>query len=209
MDLTTLARVKTRIGESTSSQDALLSQLITAVSVQMERAMCRHAQQTARTETVRRSAAQRIFVLPGIPVVTVSSDGRTTIPFTLKVSDTNSFSGVSSSVSNSDYVLHHDTGIVRLISTYEPIRSQAGRAMAPLYAQVTYTGGLAADTATLISSYPDLAQACDDQVSYLHQRKNALGGSVTVGDSSAQHEGAYKWLPSVREILDWYQRREF
>lgn len=210
MDFTTLARVKARISESTTAQDALLQQMISAVSVEMERAMCRYAQATQRTEVVSFPSSSRLAVLRGFPVQTTSADGRTSLPFTVKISDTPTFSSVTSAVQNTDYTLEPESGIVRILGGYTPVRSQGGRALAPLYAQVTYTGGMAADTTAFILAYPDLAQACDDQVSYAHQRKNSMGGNSTVGDGgSAIFTEGYTFLPSVRRAIALYGSLRF
>ena len=72
--------------------------------------------------------------------------------------------------------------------------------------QVTYTGGLATSTANLITAYPDLAQACDLQVAYLHRRRLSAGGNFSVGQSSTQYTGDYDLLVDVQKTLNKYMR---
>jgi hypothetical protein len=73
--------------------------------------------------------------------------------------------------------------------------------------KITYTGGMAADTAGFISAFPDIAGAVDHQVAYLWHRRNELGIASVSGDAGSVSVGADSWLPWVKVILEQYRRR--
>jgi hypothetical protein len=202
MDYTTRARVKTLLGIANAdvSQDSLIDQLITSVSERFDAEMRRHSLQTSRVEVYSIKLSRRLVTLKGAPV-----NGAAT--FTIKLNDTTDFTTATTLVRNDDYVLEDTAGVVRLVSQGTPFTAGSmARPILPYYIQVTYTGGLATTTANLISSYADLAQACDLQVAYLHRRRTTPGGNVTMGDSSTQFTKDYQFLDEVRYTLNRYKR---
>jgi hypothetical protein len=202
MDYTTRARVKTLLGIANAdvSQDSLIDQLITSVSERFDAEMRRHSLQTSRVEVYPIKLSRRLVTLKGAPV-----NGAVT--FTIKLNDTTDFTTATTLVRNDDYVLEDTAGVVRLVSQGTPFTAGSmARPILPYYIQITYTGGLATTTANLISSYPDLAQACDLQVAYLHRRRTSPGGDVKVGDSYTSYTKDYGILDEVRSTLNKYKR---
>lgn len=200
LDLTTLARVKTLLGEAGASQDALLGQLIAAVSARFEEEMRRHTTQAARTEVYPVKMNRRMLTMRGAPV-------DLTQPFSLKFSDTTNFSGVPTMVRNSDFVVEEEMGILRLITTGDAFaQGKLQRPFMPYYVQIISTSGMATSTANFITAYPEVAQACDLQVAYLFRRRTSPGGDVKVGDSFAQYTRDYNLLDEVRSAI-WKHKR--
>lgn len=205
IDLVTLARVKARLGveSSDTSNDAVLSQYITAVSRQVERYLDRHTEQAARTEVYELPPNRNVLLLRGVPVDTDES-------FTLKFSTYRSFMSSTSLASNDDYVIDASNGMVRLYINYTGYRDRVtGSLIHPAHAQVAYTGGMAADTATFATDYPDIAQAVEDQVRYIWQRQDSQGGSRTLHESSSTYTGEYGLLKDVRATLEHHRRRKW
>ena len=202
IDYTTRARVKTLLGIANAdvSQDSLIDQLITATSLRFDAEMRRHGQQIQRTEVYPIKLSRRIITLQGAPVNAAAA-------MTVKFNDTTDFTTATTMVENDDYVVEDTAGVIRLVSQGTPFTSGTiGRPIMPYYVQVTYTGGLATITANLISGYPDLAQACDLQVAYLHRRRTSPGGDVKVGDSYTAYTKDYGILDEVRSTLNKYKR---
>jgi hypothetical protein len=202
LDYTTRARVKTLLGIASAdvSQDSLLDQLIQATSMRFDAEMRRHSQQTARTEVYPIKLSRRLVTLQGAPV-------NGSVAFTVKLNDTTDFTTATTLVRNDDYVLEDTAGVIRLVSQGTPFTAGSmARPIMPYYIQVTYTGGFATSTANLITGYPDIAQACDLQVAYLHRRRTTPGGNVTMGESSTQYTKDYQLLDEVRQALSKYKR---
>jgi hypothetical protein len=202
MDYTTAARVKSLlgIGGADTSQDTLIAQLITSTSMRFDNEMRRHGQQSARTEVYPVKFTRRLVSLKGAPVPSAGA-------LTVKISDSTDFTAAVTLSKNDDYIIENDAGIIRMITTGTPFTAgSAGRPIAPYYLQVTYTGGLATNTTQLITTYPDLAQACDLQVAYLHRRRLSAGGNFSVGQSSTQYTGDYDLLADVQKTLNKYMR---
>lgn len=200
MDYTTAARVKVLlgIGVADTSQDSFLGQLITATSSRFDQEMRRHSTQSSRTEVYPVKFSRRLVTLKGAPVTTVS---------TVKISDTTDFTTATTLVVNDDYIVEQDAGVLRLLTQGTPFTAgMNGRPIAPYYLQVVYTGGFATSQANLASAYPDLAEAADLQVAYLHRRRLTPGGNLSVGDSSTQYTKDYNLLDEVRETLAKYKR---
>lgn len=69
--------------------------------------------------------------------------------------------------------------------------------------EVTFTGGLAADTASLIAAYPALEGACLLQTTSLFKRHTMPDRTTTdLGNGSSSWVGEYDLLEEVRDTLD-------
>lgn len=203
LDLTTLARVKTLLGESGASLDALLSQLISSVSARFEEEMRRHTLRAARTEVYPVKMTRRMLTLKGAPVDPAAA-------ITVKYSDTTDFASSPTLVKNSDYVIEDEMGVIRLITTGDAFAAgKMQRPFMPYYVQVACTSGMATSTANFISAYPEIAQACDIQTAYLFKRKVSPGGDVKVGDSYSQFTRDYGLLDEARSALSKHKRIVF
>ena len=68
---------------------------------------------------------------------------------------------------------------------------------------VTYTGGIAADTASLVAAHPTLAGKCDLQVAMLWRRHNTADKTgQTLGNGNTSWSAEYKMLEDVTDALD-------
>lgn len=183
MDMTTSTRVKEALGISGIGSDTVLGQMVTSASYEIEHLMDRHVQRTARTEVYQMRATKKLVLLKGYPVDTGAA-------FTIKLSQNGDFSTASALDPYTEYVLDAQRGEVRILGGLEPLRdADSGRPIAPIYVQVTYTGGMATTTSSFISSHPELAQACDMQVVHMYKRRATPGQTSTdMGDSSASYQ---------------------
>jgi hypothetical protein len=209
LDCTTLARVQARLPQTDAGSNAIISTLITSVSAAFERETYRHFLTTDRVEVYPLRPPARVISLKGSPATVTDSRGVSTTAFTVKVSTSQSFSGAVSLTRNTNYVVEQDRGVLRILDNLETFTGGAlGRSICPAYVQVSYTGGLAADTATLISTYPELAGACDEQVVYEFTRRSKLGASdYSIGESIATHSDDVNLLAGVRRVLARFKRR--
>jgi hypothetical protein len=68
---------------------------------------------------------------------------------------------------------------------------------------VTYAGGLAGDTASLVAAHPTLAGKCDLQVAMLWRRHNTADKTgQTLGNGNTSWNAEYKMLEDVTDALD-------
>jgi len=187
--LTTLARVKAQLGQPTSQtdDDALIEQMIAAVSLRIERHLGRPVESAARTEYVDLCSGVDRYQLAAYPVASIAS---------VKNSTTFAWASTTAKVEGTDYVVDPESGILRLLPA--SVWFAGPEAM-----QVVYTGGIAANTAAVTSStglYQDLALACEYQVSDEYRRRHGLSVSGESGSDTV------RLLPAVREMLEPYRR---
>jgi len=189
VDLTTLARVKARKEFETTSEDALLTPMITAASQTAEKLMARHVLEAERTEIVKLKRFARVITLPGRPIVSVSS---------LKVGERPDLSGASVvEVTSYDLLLEQSQ-----------IRLQWGPNYTTPYAEVTYIGGMAADTATFVTAFPEIAEAVEVEVIHRHNLRKNPGAEVTkFGDGGVIRKEPYGIHPHLREVCQRYKVR--
>lgn len=200
MDATTVARVKALLDITGSSQDTVLGSMISAVSKRIEAYLDRPLELTSRTETYSIKPRQNKLYLRAYPVTSISS---------VKIALDWNFGAVTATSSN-DYHVIADNGTLHF--TFFPVRNwlDDNYATAPDVIQVVYTAGFAADTATLISEYPDIAMAADLQtVAMWRRRDTPQGNSINVGNSSIQYEKPLNLVPDVIEALSPYRRLRF
>ncbi len=194
MDLTTLARIKTLLAIDTAEtqHDALLSQLISAVSAEAEVFLDRHAQQVARVEQYDVYNRQAVFFLRGYPVLVAPAP-------TVNHNLDRDFSGADLSVDA--YYLELATGKL----TVDRVELTPG----PGVLEVSYTGGMAASTAALVTAFPAVAHAVDIQVAFVFQRRHSLGISgFSAEGGSVSLETPVELIPIVKSSLKRFRRKE-
>ena len=196
LELTTATRVKAYAegfgGKSWgTTADALLAQVIPDVSRRVEQYLCRHMKSEARTEYVTLQSGQRLVSLKGFPVAAS--------PAAVLKNDSLRTFGSDTVVTATNYFLDLVLGVVEF-DGWVPVPG-------PGVLQVVYTGGMAADTASFVAAYPDIAGAADRQVLYVVQRRLNPGGTLQqAGGASATYEGPLKLLPDVEQALAPYRR---
>ena len=196
LDLVTLATVRELRGWSAdATKDAVISDLITAVSERFAGEMCgRLLLKVERTEQKNVNPGQRYFQLDAWPVDTGES-------FTVVNDYERAFTG--DAVAAADYYLQDDIGQLSF-----DVGLEQGRGAL----QVTYTAGLAATAADVESNCPDIADAVRRQVVYEFERKDSLGQtSQTLGQSQNTKSWAAPdgWLEGVKDVIMRYRRLVF
>lgn len=197
LDLTTLARVETYAAgfggaAAGAAEIAAISQLITQESARIETHCCRLFLEVARTKYFRVAPGQRVFPLPAFPLAATPA---------LEVrGDVARVFGTDTIVDSGSYFCDPDTAVLEF-DRYQPLPG-------PGTLKVTWTGGLAASTAALIAAHPDLASACEEQVRYVLQRRNNVGGSlVSGGGGSTSFQKELDLLDDVKSKIERYVRR--
>lgn len=190
-DLTTATRVKTYLEGADTSKDTLIGQLITGVSVRMERRLNRYVDASAaRTEYFDLAPGQRTVFLKGYPIASVTSIHND--PYDRAYA-------ASTLIASTDYTIELEDGRIAF-PYYAPTTGQ--RAL-----KIIYTGGMAATTAAFITAFPEIALACDWQVVHEFHNRTAPGASsVAIGGASIGFVSGLDWLPIVKEAIDGYRR---
>lgn len=184
MNLVDLPRVKAYLDLTSNDNDALLDDLISGVSDQIERYLGRGIELKSRTEVFDLEDYQDRLFLSAFPVTTVTS---------VKYDIT----GVFSSGDVSGYYTNKATGVIRLPSSYD----EATYAM-----QVVYTGGLAADVNGLLSGgWADLVNACSMQVAALFKRRQNIEQTSVSDAAGGVSYADLDLLPAVKAILAPYR----
>lgn len=201
MDLTTIARVKAMIGETTVDNDVLLSRLVSEVSADAQRYMALDLGRAERVDVIQVQRHERLILLPSRPV----DDTQT---FQVRESWKRTFSSVTPLTAGSHYVLDAQGGALRLMYTPTfPINAETGRVSGPTFIQVTYTAGVAATPDAFVVAWPDVAGAVEMQVVHMFRRLSNPGGSTKLGDSASFYEDPYKLLPATIATLNRRRRR--
>lgn len=170
---------------STTYEDAVLDPAIAEISSQFAGYMQQHTLRAERTETYWIRGCDRMVTLKGCKVDEDSIE--------ILIDD--------SVLDEDDYMLHADRG------WFELFRSLSNKRTNRHKVEVTYTGGLAADAATLATGFPDLHEAALMQAKYRIERKNNIGGPLTIPQGMvASSSGQYRFLRHVEEVLDRYRR---
>lgn len=203
-DLTTLASVREYLGIQTadSDSDALIQTYITSCS----RAIMKWAgrefapQVTATIRKFRYEGGGRLafspFDLVTATLVTIDSDG--TSPTTL--------------VANEDYYLLPLNGEGALYTSMElrnlgPATRSSSTDYTP-WRQVSITGTWGLATATVMTTFPDVALAANVQVAFMMRNHSARpGGDEFGGDSSTY--GPVGLCQGTRDLLRQYRIVEF
>jgi uncharacterized phiE125 gp8 family phage protein len=184
LDFTTLARAKAYmdIPSATTTNDATIQAMITAVSATLENSLNRSVKTEAKTE--RRSVSRTgRFVLHNGPATSITS---------VKYSASGLFARDAVTLDPSSYELDAAKDVLAI----PDLRVYTGQI------EVAYVGGMAADTASLLAAYPVLDQACMMQVAYLWARRKTPGRtSADIGNGSTQWIGDYDLLDAVVAML--------
>lgn len=184
MQLTTIQRVRARLGKSTDTDDALLGQIIDGVSAAAEAFMGRGAEYVSRTEYHNADWHQRRVALRHfgrVTVTTVHNDPERTY-------------GASALVDATDYVVDQETGII----TFDYELSPGAQAV-----KVVYLGGMGEDAERMVTSgFADVVDACTIQAAFMFQRR-ADSHLAGFNDPTAGFQlTPIDWLPWPREVLE-------
>jgi hypothetical protein len=204
LDLTDLTTVKAFLNIGGSSADTALGYLIPYVSRRIER-HCRRPdgfELKSRVEVVSRvpeipAGKAWGYSLKVAPVTSIAS---------IIVDEDHAFTGTGATTltDGDDFTWSPEQGRV-IFDGYRP--PEGHRTV-----QITYTGGIAANTAALIANadHQDLVLAASLQVQYVYERRNSLGAtSKTVNDSKTTTQPELALLKEVRELLAPWVRRRF
>jgi len=130
----------------------------------------------------------RMFDLKAYPVTSVTS-----------VYNDSSRVWDTGEIDSTAYYLNTETGVI----TFDGV----GLVPGPGVLRVIYAGGMAADAASFIVAFPDIADACDMQVIAHYQRRSQLSAQgVSVGGGNVSYTSAIKLLPGVMAVLGKYRR---
>lgn len=192
MELVTLAYVKALVeikGDDTE-HDALIENMIEAVSVQAEKYLNRVVMRAQQTQYFDVDGGDVVFALRATPVTSIASTGE-------GVWNDEAWA-FTSALDATAYRVAAETGLLYFRDRLVP---------GPQALKVVYTGGMAATTEKLMATYPDLAQAAARQAMFLYNTRKQIGAdSISVGESSVSWKGDVAWLPGVEEVLKSYRR---
>jgi len=190
MDLTTKARIKALRGITNTDSDDLIDLLIAGVSARFEAVLGRHVLDDNYTETYEIVKAGKVIWLRAYPVDSIDS-----IAYTAEPND-----GTASSLTaDEEYYLDAEAGIIRLRFSPTPYD--------PGYVKITYNGGMAPNVTAFIANYPEIAAACDTQVTHEMNRRNSPGSNITTRDGKTDFGSPeLNLLRGVREVLGTFAR---
>jgi hypothetical protein len=182
---------------SSEDKDEMLEAFIAEVSKEMSNRLMREVETDRRTERVRMPNDTRLIALPAYPLTSVTTLRNARVPV---------FTDLEPWTANEDYIVDEDIGQITILREPEFNFDPAGYPIGPTYFQVIYTGGMAANTDAFIEAFPDLAGACDEQVRYLYQRKDNLGGNSKTSNGETTFTKEYGLLPSVVARIEHHKR---
>jgi hypothetical protein len=194
MDLSTLARVKVHLDATgqkivKAESESMLSALITAYSASFETYLNRTVEATSRTLQTNVHPGERVFELPAYPVTAITS---------VKNAEDRDFASATA-IDSDDYYCDTEKGLL-YVDGYVLLPG-------PGVLQVVYTGGMAADAASFVTAFPEIAAALDLQVVSHWQRKDQLAAQgVSLGQGSKSFTGPVKLMPEVRATLAKFRR---
>lgn len=197
MDLTTIDRVKTMLAQDTGGtwgDETFAGELIDEVSALAAKLLDRKVLTQSYTEQLDVSGKQVLFELAAWPVTSITS---------VKLARDHDFASVDA-LDADRYVTDNDLGLLVFLSPPVGFTRLAAyfRAL-----QVVYTGGMAADTTSFMTAYPDIAEAVTRQVVYAYKRRLEPGAtSEAMRDGGIAHDGAYRWLPDVLATFGLHRR---
>lgn len=191
MDMTTVTRVKDWLPGYNGSRDTLLQRIVTGVSDMVTARLERHSEAVARTEYFDHEGDGRIF-LRGTPI--------STSPAPQVWFDNYATFGVSVAVVDSSlYTVDYEKGIL--------VWSRTSPYLGPRSIKVTYTGGMAANTAAFITAYPQLAFAVEAQCRLMFQRADQMGATaLSEAGGSVSFLGSVKFLDDLEEQIAMHRR---
>jgi len=194
--LTNLARVKTFLGISGTSDDTLLTSLINTCTEFIENYCDRRFKQTAYTNELYNGSGINKLLLKNYPV-----DENSTFKLEKRSSDLNEDDW--DEVDTEYYHIHYEKGIV------ENVRNIFERY--PRHYRITYTAGYDYDNSDTYlegAGAGDLEYACWKLVSKVYQQRKQPGNvqSESLGDYSVTFRKESMADPEIKSILDKYKR---
>jgi len=185
---TTSARVKEvlDVASADTSHDTWITNAITSVSERIQNYLNRSLESGTFTEEIDIHSPRQKFVFVLNPPIT---------SITSIKSDANWQFASADAIDSEDYNYKASNG--RIVFNRQ---LQVG----PQALQVVYAGGLAADSATLISDYPLVAHAADLQIASMFRRRTSPQGSQFVNTNQGgelRMDNPLMLLPEVREAL--------
>ena len=196
MYLSTVSRVLALVSSHSSAPsnaEREIEQVLATVSGAVERYMDRTVTAASVTEYLDVREGQTIFRLKAYPVTAVAS---------VYFDDLQAF-GAGTAIDSTYYFnpVYESAGMFRM-------RAPLLRfGVAPRSLKITYAGGMAADADAFIVAYPDISGAVDVQTSHEWQRRNALGvSSISYPDGTNASLSFDRWIPSVKQVLDYHRR---
>ena len=203
MDATTKDRIKDLLEITSTTHDTVLDRLIAVVSQRIEDFIDRPLETAARTEEYSIKPRQNVLFLRAYPLSAQGDIASVKIAFDWDYA-------AASAVASTDYHVDLDSGMLHL--NYFPSTNYLGNNMAtaPNVVQIVYTGGFSTSSANLISAYPAIAYACEEQVIAMWRRRDEPTVSQTkINDYSSTVEGPLRFLPDVVQTLIPYRRMRF
>lgn len=196
MNLSTVDRVLSRMAATGNARDEARSEvaaLLATVSGAVERYLDRRATRTSRTVYFDVEPCGTIYSLDAYPVTVMTGAWF----------DPDQAFGTGFELAASDY-FDPTLDTQGVFQTKGPLSRYARH---PRALKITFTGGMANDTDSFVAAYPDIAGAVDTQVAHEWQRRNALGvTSVSYPDGTTATLSFDRWIPSVKQVLDYYRR---
>jgi hypothetical protein len=179
------------IDPAEASKDALLTDVLSAVSREIERYIGYDLEQKTYTELYSVHQNDELVLLRQIPVVSITS---------VKVSSTSDFASGTTLVAADEYRLREGADGVLWC---DPAALVAGVNTL----QVVYVAGLGVDTSAVIAAAPDLAFAIDLQAAEEYRRGTAPSTLSRPGPRGARgFTGEHRLLPRVQELLAPFRR---
>lgn len=150
------------LGGSKPTTD-FLNLAIPAVSALIEQFLRRHLKTEARTEDYDVEPRSKVIYLQGWPVESS--------PAPQLFSDVNREFGAGTEVDADEYVIDLQDGVIDFVRGINSVYVRGRRVL-----RVTYTGGMAIDSDTLIANFPTVAFAADLAVMHYFERRNTISG---------------------------------
>jgi hypothetical protein len=196
MNLSTVARIRSYLGmagQPNDANEAGLSAALATVSAAVERYLDRKATRIARTVYVDVEPMGTLYRLDAFPITALAGAWF----------DPDQDFGTDTALTSTDY-LDPTLGDRGVFQTKYPL---SGGYRYPMALKLTFTGGMATDTASFVTDYPDIAGAVDVQSAHEWQRRNALGvSSISYPDGTTASLSFDRWIPSVKQVLDYHRR---
>ncbi len=196
LNVTTLVRLKEGerlpgVGVSTTQLDEVLTDLIAEVSAMFEGYAATPFLQAARTEVYDIEPPGDVLYLRTKPVASVAS-------VKIRGSISAQFANVTA-LDATFYEIESETGILHFAGAF----SEWGKR----FAEVTYTGGLALNTADLVTNYPDIPAVADIQIAHMLKRRHEQGAEATTITGGAKtFLRELNLLSHVKRALNPYRR---
>ena len=197
MSVTALARVKTRASLTSTTFDAMLTQIIDGLSTLFEqytrRVLVREVDRVELHDGGTTVVVRPLRALPVESVTEIKEDSNPT-----------DFDAATALIDGKDFIVAPDSGVVRRIPDGSTWRKGYRNV------RVTYTGGyVAAGTAPQVNQTAmpeDLQEAATIQAVHFFKHRDRLGVASLSADGASLGLPPADLLPLVRKTLDRYRR---